>query len=96
MIQGIVFVVRAVTADYRAPAVLEDQLAVTTALVDIGGARIVLEQDVLREGKLLVKCRVTLACMALNGRPARIPPPVASALSRLPAAPRRDPPTGGP
>lgn len=90
---GVVFVVRSVTAEYLAPAVLEDQLAVTTALGEIGGARILLHQDVLRDGRLLVKCRVTLACMALNGRPARIPPAVAAALSQLPdvSGPRPDP-----
>ena len=39
---GIVFAVRRVEADYLKPAQFDDLLTVTTALVEIGGARIVL------------------------------------------------------
>ena len=43
--QGIVFAVRRVEADYLRPAVFDDLLEVRTALVEVGGARLVLDQD---------------------------------------------------
>ncbi len=80
---GVLFAVRAVAADYLAPARLEDQLVVTTAVTALGGARIDMEQDVRRDGVVLVKCRVTLVCVGRDGRAARIPDEVRRALAGL-------------
>lgn len=93
------FIVRRVEVDYRAPARLEDALLVETRLVEFGGARFVLDQDVVRpapgaalgpqggEAQRLVQMRVTLACVNDRGRPVRLPASVAAALGRLPAVP---------
>ena len=70
---GLVFAVRRVEADYLAPARFDDQITVITKLDDLGGARIVLTQDVMRDTDLLFKSVVTLVCLAENGGPARIP-----------------------
>lgn len=80
---GVMFAVRTVVAEYLAPARLEDQLVVTTAVTAVGGARIEMDQVVLRAGTPLAKCRVTLACLGRDGRATRIPDEVRRALARL-------------
>ena len=81
---GILFVVRAVTARYLAPARLEDQLVVTTRAEPAAGSRIEMAQQVLREGRALAKCRVSLACVGRDGRPVRVPAEIVAALGALP------------
>lgn len=80
---GVVFAVRAVAAEYLAPARLEDALEVTAEVASVGGARIEMAQDVLRGGTVLARCRVTLACLGQDGRAARIPAEVRAALAGL-------------
>jgi acyl-CoA thioester hydrolase len=80
---GILFAVRAVSADFLAPARLEDQLVVSTTAGAIGAARLEMAQEVRRDSTCLAKCRVTLACLDLGGRPARMPPGLRAALQRL-------------
>ncbi|MCL7463717.1 tol-pal system-associated acyl-CoA thioesterase [Phaeovulum sp. NW3] len=70
---GIVFAVRRVEADYLRPARFDDELVVTTALVSASGARIVLEQEVLRAGERLFAATVTLVCLTDSGAPQRLP-----------------------
>lgn len=79
--QGIVFAVRRVEADYLRPARFGDDLTVVTRLRDIGGARIVVEQEVLRQGERLFQAVVTLVCLADDGNAARVPPDVRAKLS---------------
>jgi acyl-CoA thioester hydrolase len=74
---GVVFVVHRVEIDFRAPAQLSDRLDVTLTLRELGRARLVADQTVLRNGQTLTDARVTLACLAPGTwRPARIPGPV--------------------
>ncbi|MDQ2067291.1 tol-pal system-associated acyl-CoA thioesterase [Xinfangfangia sp. CPCC 101601] len=78
---GIVFAVRRVEADYLRPAVFGDQLEVTTALKLIGGARLVLEQAVLRGDEVLFRAEITLVCMSAAGQAQRVPPAIRERLS---------------
>ena len=78
--QGLVFAVRRVEADYLRPARFDDELVVETGLLDLGGARITLEQDVLRAGERLFAAQVVLVCMAETGAPHRLPAEVRAAL----------------
>jgi acyl-CoA thioester hydrolase len=80
---GVVFAVREARVRYLAPARLEDQLVVTTAIERVAGARIELRQDVLREAEPLAECLVTLACLRPDGRPARVPAEVRAAFGGL-------------
>ena len=80
---GVQFAVRAVAVDYLAPARLEDQLVVTTAVAAIGGARIDMAQEVLRDGVVLVRAKLTLVCIGPDGRAARLPAEVRQALAAL-------------
>src|SRR5439155_430137 len=47
---GIAFTVRRLSADYRAPARLDDALTIDTSIVEIGGATLLLHQRVCRAG----------------------------------------------
>ncbi len=76
---GIVFAVRRVEADYLIPAVFDDALVVETAPVAVTGARIVLDQVVMRVDQALFRARVTLAALSDTGRPARMPDKIRAA-----------------
>lgn len=78
---GVVFAVREASARYLRPARLEDQLCVTTIVESMGGARLVLRQDIWRGETCLAETRVVLACLGSDGRPARVPPEVRAAFA---------------
>jgi acyl-CoA thioester hydrolase len=71
--EGIVFAVRRVEADFLRPARFGDDLVVETILQGLTGARLVLEQVVLRGGERLFVSTVTLVCLTDAGHAARIP-----------------------
>ena len=70
---GIVFAVRRVEADFLRPARFGDDLVVETTLQSLGGARIVLEQVILRRGERMFVAQVTLVCLTEDGHAARLP-----------------------
>ncbi|PWB83353.1 MAG: tol-pal system-associated acyl-CoA thioesterase [Methylocystaceae bacterium] len=72
---GLFFVVRAMTIDFRKPALMDDLLTVETVVEDVGGATVALAQRVLRDGELLVFASVKVAAVE-NGRARRLPPDV--------------------
>lgn len=79
--KGIVFAVRRVEADYLRPAKFADDLVVETRLQSLGGARIVLDQVVLRGGERLFSSVVTLVCMGEDGHASRLPVEIRAKLS---------------
>lgn len=79
--RGIVFAVRRVEADYLRPAKFGDDLVVETRLQSLSGARIVLEQVVLRGGERLFASVVTLVCLTEDGHAARLPAELRARLS---------------
>jgi acyl-CoA thioester hydrolase len=78
---GIVFAVRHLTADYLSPAKFDDLLTITTQILDAKGARMVLDQRVLRGGVLLFDAKVTLVAIGANGAAARLPQTLRAALA---------------
>ena len=71
--QNLAFAVKRCSMDFVKPAKLDDILAVETRLIDIGGASLTADQRVRRDQTVLVNMELKLACMANNGRPARLP-----------------------
>ncbi|RVU21093.1 tol-pal system-associated acyl-CoA thioesterase [Methylobacterium oryzihabitans] len=69
---GLVFVVRRMTLDYRRPAVMDDLLTVVTATSELRGASLHLAQEVRRGDEVLVSAAVVVACVR-NGRAIRLP-----------------------
>lgn len=79
---GILFVMRRCVADFLAPARLDDLLLVASRLIKLHRVSLEFEQNVTRDGLELVRLYVTLACLNINGRPARLPPTVRDALAK--------------
>lgn len=77
---GMVFAVHRIEADYLTPARFDDLLEVATRYLRATPARLVLEQEVRRDGTPLFRAVVTIAAIADSGRPARLPPALRSAL----------------
>jgi acyl-CoA thioester hydrolase len=78
---GIVFTVRRLAADYREPARLDDWLTVDTRIVEIGAATLMLDQQIRRDGRVLVALDVLVACVGPDGRPRRVPSDLRAALN---------------
>ena len=71
---GVLFAVTKVECDYLAPALHEDEIAVTTEIVKKTSARLVFKQEVLREGQVLVSALITLCSLSVEGlKPTRLP-----------------------
>ena len=83
---GTIFTVRRLSADYRGPARLDDALSVDTRVLEIGGATVLLEQRICRDGEVLVQLEMLVACVGRDGRPRRVPPGLRAALA-APAQP---------
>lgn len=81
--QGLVFAVRRVEADYLRPALFDDVLTVQTTLADHSGARLVLDQAVLRGEQTLFKARVTLVCLTAIGAATRFPAAMRAAVTQV-------------
>ena len=79
--QGVVFAVRRIEADYLRPAKFDDELVIETRLVALTGARIVLEQVVVRGPARLFVAMVTLVCLAQAGVAVRLPDALRRALA---------------
>jgi acyl-CoA thioester hydrolase len=78
---GLVFAVRRVEADYLRPALFDNVLTVQTTLSEHSGARLVLDQTVLRGGQTLFTARVTLVCLTAAGTATRFPSALRPALT---------------
>lgn len=79
---GVVFVVRRVEADYLRPARFNDLLQVECRPAEIGGASLVMQQQIVCGGAELLRARVKIACVGRNDfRPAKIPSHVFQKLS---------------
>ena len=74
---GVVLVLAAIEARFRAPARLSDMLYVRASIAEARGARIRFAQDIRRgepNGELVCEGKAEVACMdAHAGRPRRIP-----------------------
>ena len=90
---GVMLVVRRIKVDYLRPARLDDSLTVVTEPLQVGGASVVLRQDVMAAdgGHTCAVLDVQLACVPPGGdKPARLPPSWRSALTAMRDARRRD------
>ena len=70
---GVVFAVRRIECDYLMPARYGDDLEVRTSTASVSGARLVLDQQVMRGEELLFSAQVTVACITMSGQPVRLP-----------------------
>ena len=80
---GIAFVVRHIEAEYLAPARLDDLLAVHLTLTKVGGASLDGVQTISRGGEDLVRIRIRLGCMKMDGGAGRLPADVRDILQSV-------------
>jgi acyl-CoA thioester hydrolase len=81
--EAAVFVVRRIEIDYLKPGHLDDVLEVVTRCANIGGASLVLDQEVRRGETVLAEARVTVVLVSKAGKPQRIGNLVRGALERF-------------
>ena len=81
--EGRVFVVRRAEVDWLAPARFDDVLTVRTGVAWVKGASAGMHQEVWSGGDQLLAAEVTIACMDMEGRPARLPETVRTGLKSL-------------
>jgi acyl-CoA thioester hydrolase len=79
-----ILAVRRCAIDYFAPARINDVLTVSTLILSAAGAALELEQEVWRDGAVLARLALRIACLNTAGRPRRIPPALAAAANELP------------
>ena len=82
---GVAFVVSRCGCEFRLPARLDDELDVVTRIDRLRAAAIEARQEVRRGGELIAGLDVVIACIARDGRPARIPPPLRRAFAAFAA-----------
>ncbi|MBY0610714.1 MAG: tol-pal system-associated acyl-CoA thioesterase [Beijerinckiaceae bacterium] len=73
------FAVRHMEIDFLKAALMDDELIIETASVNVGGATLDLEQSVMRGAETLVSAKVRIACVS-NGRACRLPDEIRSLL----------------
>jgi YbgC/YbaW family acyl-CoA thioester hydrolase len=68
------FVASQIAIDFVKPARLDDTVAVGVEVESLGRARIVFHQEIRRDDDTLVRARVTVACVGIEGlKPMEIP-----------------------
>jgi acyl-CoA thioester hydrolase len=71
---GVAFVVRSLKLEYLKPALLDDMVAVTSLVKEIGRSRLNIHQTVLRGEELLVEGEVNLVCVDMKTfKPVSVP-----------------------
>ncbi|MEO3389186.1 tol-pal system-associated acyl-CoA thioesterase [Mesorhizobium sp. CAU 1741] len=71
--EKLVWVVRRMEIDFRAPARIDDVLTIDTRTETVSGARIFMAQQIRRGDDVLIEARVEAAIISESGRPRRFP-----------------------
>ena len=71
--EGAIFVVTKLKADYLAPAYFDDALTVETKIKVVSPVRAYFYQNILREGEVIFKAEVCVACTSNSGKVQRLP-----------------------
>ena len=84
--ENLVFVVRRCEIDYLAPAKLDDLVEVSVVVTEIRSASILMYQEIKKEGEILSRLNVKIACVSRDGfRPQRITNEIVELLTVDPA-----------
>ena len=70
---AVAFVVRRMEIDFQSPARMDDVLTIMTTPAEVRGARMLLDQTILRGDQVLTVARVTVAVINGFGRARRLP-----------------------
>jgi acyl-CoA thioester hydrolase len=78
--QGIAFAVRSMEIDFPRAARIDDLLVVDTAVVEVSGVRLTLDQSIERGDELIARAKVVVVAVK-DGKAARLPKAVLAAFS---------------
>jgi acyl-CoA thioester hydrolase len=81
--EPLVVAVTRMTLVFKAPARIDDALVVRSQFLSAEGARLHLEQDVVRGDQVLLAAEVEAACLTPQGRPRRAPADVVALIAPL-------------
>ena len=84
--RGINWIVRRCVIDYLKPARLDETIEVVTTCGELRGASLDMIQHARREGQILVRAELVVACMGPDGRPVRLPADLRAAIASVAAA----------
>lgn len=74
LFDGLQFVVRSVEVVYQSPASLDDELSISADLIKLSKASFDMQQNISRNGDLLVEAKVKIACISNTAkRPQAMP-----------------------
>lgn len=74
LFDGLQFVVRSVEVVYQRPASLDDELSISADLIKLSKASFDMQQNISRNGDLLVEAKVKIACISNTAkRPQAMP-----------------------
>jgi 4-hydroxybenzoyl-CoA thioesterase/acyl-CoA thioester hydrolase len=74
LFDGLQFVVRSVEVVYQKPALLDDELSISADLIKLSKASFDMQQNISRNGDLLVEAKVKIACISNTAkRPQAMP-----------------------
>jgi len=82
-----VFVVRRIEVDYLKPAAIDEVLEIVTRCAEIGGAKLILIQEVRRDCVALARLKVSVVLVSKAGKPQRLGQLVRDALEKFVKAP---------
>jgi acyl-CoA thioester hydrolase len=71
--QGLAFAVRSMSIEFDAAAHIDDLLTVTTEVAAVSGARLTLDQAILRDEGVLTRAKVEVVAIKTSGGAARMP-----------------------
>jgi acyl-CoA thioester hydrolase len=71
--QGLAFAVRSMRIGFETAAHIDDLLEVATRVLAVSGARLTLEQTILRDGAVVTRAEVVVVAIKTTGGPARLP-----------------------
>jgi acyl-CoA thioester hydrolase len=75
-----IFIVKKVNCEYLQSAKLEDFLKVQSSIIQVKNASFELEQNILRDGKIIFQSNIIMVCVNSQGQPKKIPEKISSLL----------------
>ncbi len=70
---GVAFAVRSINIDYEKAARIDDVLEVSTSVKELRGPKLILEQELRRNGEMITRAQVVVVTIKPDGRPTRLP-----------------------
>ena len=80
--QGIAFAVRSMEIDFPRAAHIDDELVVDTAVLEMTGARLTLDQSIERGDELIARAKVVVVAITTGGKATRLPRAMVEALAK--------------